>query len=124
MIVSLNGSLYSFPNEIFQKYVESITFETILKLPKYDPDLGHQYLPDRPGIYFLVDARYQQVCYVGRTKNLRDRWHSGTHHKNKIIEYSYLFFLQFAAKDFRYIKGIEKIHIARFSYFILNENYR
>ena len=39
-------------------------------------------LPNSPGIYFISNER-EQLLYIGKAKNLRDRWAGKTHHRYK-----------------------------------------
>ena len=41
----------------------------------------HQ-LPDRPGIYFVINER-DQLLYIGQAKSLKTCWAGGTHHRYK-----------------------------------------
>lgn len=39
-----------------------------------------QYLPDTPGIYYLLNLQLNQIIYIGRSRNIRQRWTA--HHRS------------------------------------------
>lgn len=38
-------------------------------------------LPTKPGVYAVVDGSNGELCYIGKSKNLRERWKGDRHHR-------------------------------------------
>lgn len=97
--------------ELKLKYLPA-SLEDILLLPQFDI-IDWQKLPRKPGVYFLVrDLKY--VVYIGKTKNLRGRFHSYTHQYTIDVFPSILHFQEFIPKHSLLMHPIEKMAITNF----------